>query len=134
MVRTLCLSLQGAQVRSLVGELRSHLPHSVAKKKKKGTYPCKLCRIFCVLCCPVTSVVLCFHISIYYPAFFSHQTLSLTIFPRLLSVYLVPCGCALPSAPATLRSSICRFEHSVGPQLSVPQTTTNRKPHPFLSL
>lgn len=27
--------MQGAKVRSLVGELRSHLPHSMAKKKKK---------------------------------------------------------------------------------------------------
>ena len=29
------LLLQGAQVLSLVGELRSHMPHGVAKKKKK---------------------------------------------------------------------------------------------------
>jgi len=29
------LPLQGAQVLFLVGELRSHMPHRVAKKKKK---------------------------------------------------------------------------------------------------
>ena len=29
------LPLQGAQVRSLVGELRSHMPHGKAKKKKE---------------------------------------------------------------------------------------------------
>ena len=31
------LPLQGAQVLFLVGELRSHMPHRVAKKKKKKT-------------------------------------------------------------------------------------------------
>ena len=31
----LCLPMQGAQLRSLVGELRSHMLRSVAKKKKK---------------------------------------------------------------------------------------------------
>ena len=29
--------MQGAWVCSLIGELRSHMPHSVAKKKKKQT-------------------------------------------------------------------------------------------------
>ena len=35
------LPLQGAQVRSLVGEPRSHIPVGAAKKKKKDVYKCK---------------------------------------------------------------------------------------------
>ena len=34
MVKTVLL-MQGVQVQSLVGELRSHIAHAVAKKKKK---------------------------------------------------------------------------------------------------
>ena len=34
-VQWLALPLQGAQVRSLVRELRSHMPHSMAKKKDR---------------------------------------------------------------------------------------------------
>ena len=34
MVKT-ALPLQGAWVQTLVGELKPHVPHSVAKKKKK---------------------------------------------------------------------------------------------------
>ena len=43
------LSLQGAQVQSLVGELRSHMLHGVAKKKKnknKLSVIFYLCNIF----------------------------------------------------------------------------------------
>ena len=32
----LCPSKARAQVQSLVGELRSHMPHSMAKKKKRN--------------------------------------------------------------------------------------------------
>ena len=39
MVKNLTLLLQGAQVRFLVGELRSHMLCSVAKKKKKTVTP-----------------------------------------------------------------------------------------------
>ena len=35
-VKTLVLPPQGVWVRSLVGELRSHMPHGMAKKKKKA--------------------------------------------------------------------------------------------------
>ena len=35
-MKTLVLPPQGVWVRSLVGELRSHMPHGMAKKKKKG--------------------------------------------------------------------------------------------------
>ena len=35
MVKT-ALPMQGALVQSLVRELRSHMPHGMAKKKKKG--------------------------------------------------------------------------------------------------
>ena len=35
MVKTPCFQRRGAQVRSLVGELRSHMPHGVDKKLKK---------------------------------------------------------------------------------------------------
>jgi len=31
----IALSMQGARVQSLVGALRSHMPHHTAKKKKK---------------------------------------------------------------------------------------------------
>ena len=35
----IALSMQGARVQSLVGALRSHMPHHTAKKKKKqGSY------------------------------------------------------------------------------------------------
>ena len=30
------IPLQGAQLQSLVGELRSHVPHGEAREKKKG--------------------------------------------------------------------------------------------------
>ena len=38
------LPLQGAQAQSLVGELRSHMPHGITKKKffKDGVRACKV--------------------------------------------------------------------------------------------
>ena len=35
MVKALLLPMQGTQVQSLVGKLRSHMPRGVAKKKRK---------------------------------------------------------------------------------------------------
>ena len=42
-VVSIVLSLLRVQVQSLVGELRSHKPHSVAKKKKRESVPEREC-------------------------------------------------------------------------------------------
>ena len=42
-VKTPKLPMQGAQVQSLVGEVRSHMPCGVAKKKNSNT-PNEMCR------------------------------------------------------------------------------------------
>ena len=39
--------MQGAQVQSLVGELRSHTPHNLAKKKRKENYRFTVLEVRC---------------------------------------------------------------------------------------